>query len=172
MHVIADATPLHYLILLGQVDILAVLFGAIIVPGVVRTELDHPQTPPAVRDWMAAPPAWLTLRSPQTSPPAALDHLGAGECAAILLAEELQADLLLVDDQQARAAAHQRGLAIMGTLGVFEQAAQRGLLDLATVLTQLQATNFRVHPDLIQTLLDRETTRRAAPHAPDDPPAA
>jgi predicted nucleic acid-binding protein len=172
MRVIADATLLHYLILLGQVDILAVLFGAIIVPQVIRTELHHPQTPPAVRDWMAAPPAWLTLLSPQTSPLAALSHLGAGERDAILLAEELQADLLVVDDQQGRHAAHQRGVPIMGTLGVLERAAQRGLLDLATVLTQLQATNFRVHPALIQSLLDRETTRRAAQDAPDDPPAA
>ncbi len=111
---VADATLLPYLILIGQVDILSVLFGEIIVPQVILTELQHPQTPPAVRDWMAAPPVWLTLLTPQTAPPVTLCHLGAGECDVLLRAEELQADLLLVDDQQGRQAAQQRGLAIKG----------------------------------------------------------
>lgn len=169
MRVIADATLLHYLILIGQVEMLSALFGEIIVPRVVLTELQRPQTPLAVRAWMGTLPAWLTLRSPQTRPPATLRHLGAGECDTILLAEELRAELLLLDDQQGRHAAQQRGLAVMGTLGVLEQAARRGLLDLPTALTQLQATNFRVHPDLIRALLDREAIRNASQESPSAP---
>jgi predicted nucleic acid-binding protein len=107
---------------------------------------------------MATLPTWIDVRHPQIGPSATLSHLGPGECDAILLAVEIQADILLLDDQQGRQAAQQQGLTIMGTLGVLEQAASHRLLDLPTVLTQLQATNFRIHPAIIQTLLARATT--------------
>ena len=56
MRVIADNTPLRYLILLGYVDILPALYHRVIVPAAVVTELQHPKTPAAVRAWMAHPP--------------------------------------------------------------------------------------------------------------------
>jgi len=57
MLVIADASPLHYLILLESTDILPVLFGRIVIPRAVAEELQHRQTPAVVRVWMATPPA-------------------------------------------------------------------------------------------------------------------
>jgi predicted nucleic acid-binding protein len=45
---------------------------------------------------------------------AILDLLDPGERAAILLAQELNADLLLLDDMKARRTATERGLAITG----------------------------------------------------------
>jgi predicted nucleic acid-binding protein len=76
------------------------------------------------------------------APDAALAHLDPGEQEAILLAEELRADLLLMDDQEGRQEAERRALRVTGTLGVLERAAERGLLDLPAVLARLQATNF------------------------------
>jgi hypothetical protein len=48
----------------------------------------------------------------------------------------------------------------MGMLGVLEQAAISGLLDLPSAITRLQASNFRIHPEIIQELLERDTARR------------
>jgi predicted nucleic acid-binding protein len=62
MRVIADNTPLRYLILLGYVDILPALYGQVILPRAVVTELQHPKTPPVVRAWIARPPAWIEVR--------------------------------------------------------------------------------------------------------------
>ena len=45
MLVIADNTPLRYLILLGYVDILPALYGHVIIPHAVLIELQHPHTP-------------------------------------------------------------------------------------------------------------------------------
>jgi len=69
-------------------------------------------------------------------------HLGAGEREALILAEELGAGAFLTDDLEGREEAMHRGIEVTGTLGILERAAQRALLDLPTVIAQLQATTF------------------------------
>ena len=160
MLVVADASPLHYLILIEQIAVLPSLYGSIVVPAVVLAELHRPQAPQAVRTWLAHMPAWLDVRQPRPRLSVELPHLGAGERDAILLAQELQADLILLDDQKGRQAAQQRALTVMGTLGVLERAAISGLLDLPQAIARLQASNFRIHRDIIQELLERDTARR------------
>ena len=67
MIVIADTTPLNYLVLIGQAELLPRLFGRVLIPPAVWTELNDPETPKAVKTWLTDPPAWLqvqTLRSP------------------------------------------------------------------------------------------------------------
>jgi len=51
MHVVADASPLRYLILIGHIDLLPTLFTQIIIPHAVLGELQRAQTPPVVRRW-------------------------------------------------------------------------------------------------------------------------
>jgi hypothetical protein len=76
---------------------------------------------------------------------AILDLLDPGERAAILLAQELNADLLLLDDMKARRTATQRGFAITGILGILDQAATMKLLDLPAAVQNLQS-NPSGHP--------------------------
>jgi predicted nucleic acid-binding protein len=160
MLVVADATPLHYLVLIASTPILPVLFGHILIPHAVAEELQHPQTPAKVRAWLTSPPPWLEIRHVGHAPPTTLAHLDPGEQEAILLAQELQADLLLMDDWQGRQEAHRRALIVTGTLGVLEHAAEQGLLDLPTALTRLQATNFFLPAPLIRDLLARDASRK------------
>jgi predicted nucleic acid-binding protein len=160
MLVIADTTPLRYLVVLGQVDLLPTLFGQIIIPPAVIGELQHPKAPAAVRAWIASPPPWLDMRPCSLLPDAVLLRLDPGEREAILLAQELQADFVLVDDQDARAEATRRALTAMGTLRVFELAAERGLVDLPAVLTQLRAARFYMTSDMMQELLARDAARK------------
>ena len=160
MLVIADTTPLRYLVVLGQVDLLHTLFGQVLIPPAVVGELQHPKAPAALLTWMISPPSWLHVRPSSLRPDAVLLRLDPGEREAILLAQELQADLVLVDDQDAREEATRRALTAMGTLRVFELAAERGLVDLPTVLTQLRAARFYMTSEMVQELLDRDTARK------------
>ena len=160
MLVIADTTPLRYLVVLGQVDLLPTLFGQVIIPLAVAGELQHPKAPAAVRAWIASPPPWLDMRPSSLLPDAVLLRLDPGEREAILLAQELQADLVLVDDQDARAEATRRALTAMGTLRVFELAAERGLVDLPTVLTQLRDARFYMTSEMMQEMLARDAARK------------
>lgn len=85
--------------------------------------------------------------------------MDAGEREAILLAQELVADLLLVDDKQARQAAADFGIAITGTLGILDKAAREGLIDLETAIKKMQKTNFRIADDLVRKLIKESESR-------------
>jgi predicted nucleic acid-binding protein len=160
MIVIADSTPLNYLILIHQADLLPQLFDRVLIPPAVFEELQHQETPGVVRRWIAGPPSWLQVQALRSVLDPALAFLDPGEREAIALAEELQADQLLLDDADARREAARRSLPFIGTLGVLREAARRDLLDLRVVLVQLQETSFFVDPALIESLLDEEARRK------------
>jgi len=160
MRVVADASPLHYLILLECPHILQTLFGRIPLPRAVAEELQHPQTPAVVSTWMARAPAWVDTRNVGTPPDTTLAHLDPGEREAITLAQALHADLLLMDEWEGRREAERRSLTVTGVLGLLERAAQQGLLDLPSALTRLQTTNFYAPARLIRDLLARDAARK------------
>ena len=83
MIVVADASPLHYLVLIEQIAVLSPLYRQVIIPAAVREELQRPRTPEVVRLWMAHPPLWLDVRLPQAATDSELLRLGAGERQAI-----------------------------------------------------------------------------------------
>jgi len=69
MIVIADTTPLNYLVLIDRADLLPQLFGLVLIPPAVFNELKQPETSELVRDWVANPPSWL-FEAPQLFVPA------------------------------------------------------------------------------------------------------
>ncbi len=166
MPVLADTSVLNYLILLDQLALLPTLYGRVIVPTVVLTvELPHPDSPAPVRAWveqLPVDPPWLERRAPTRQPDADLLLLEAGERDTILLAQECQADLVLMDDRDGRAAAERRGLTVYGTVGVLVRAAERGLVDLQEMFTRLLTTNFRIEARILQEALARDAARKAA----------
>jgi predicted nucleic acid-binding protein len=85
MIVIADTSPLNYLIRIGNIDILPQLYERIVIPPAVLVELGRPGAPDAVRQWIQQPPAWLHIQAPQQTPSVALleAKLGPGEQEAI-----------------------------------------------------------------------------------------
>jgi predicted nucleic acid-binding protein len=158
MIVVADTTPLNYLVLIQHEDLLPRLFGRVLNLPAVSAELQDPETPRQVRLWLAQPPLWLQpLRS---QPDRGLDYLDPGEREAIALAEELKADQILLDEAEERQEAARRKLQFIGTLGVLRRAAQLDLIDLPSALARRQQTTFYVDPELIRSLLDEETQRR------------
>src|SRR5438034_965556 len=130
MIVIADTTPLNYLVLIDRADLLPQLFGTVLIPSAALDELQHPETPELVRTWIAAAPPWLQTQSLRSPPDPALDYLDSGEREAIALAEELKADQLLLDETDARREAARRKLPFIGTLGVLRRASRLDLTDL------------------------------------------
>jgi predicted nucleic acid-binding protein len=97
--IVADTTPLNYLVLIQAADILPNLYRKVFIPPAVRAELAHANTPAIVRAWISRPPQWLEVVSLKQPIDSALAHLDAGEREAISLASELQAILLLMDER-------------------------------------------------------------------------
>ena len=160
MIVISDTTPLHYLVLVGQAELLPQLYGHVIIAQAVFEELQRPRAPKAVLTWITHRPPWLEVRRASHAPDPSLQNLGAGEGEAITLAQELRADLLLIDDEEGRQEAESRKLAVIGTLGVLDKAAERGLIDLLSTLARLQQTNFYVSADVMRSFLDQDAERK------------
>lgn len=160
MIVVADAGPLRYLVLIEHSHILPVLYGRIVVPPIVISELSQERTPAVVQQWIARPLDWLQVQAPARDLVPFDESLHAGERAAIALAEELSADVLLIDERDGRREAERRGLPVLGTLRVLADGAEHGLADLPLAFERLRQTNFRADEQILQSLLARDAARR------------
>lgn len=83
------------------------------------------------------------------------------------MAQELLADALIIDERAGRNDANRRSLRVIGTLGVLDSAAERGLIDLPQTIERLIQTSFRAGPELVQFFLDRDATRNQQRKEPD-----
>lgn len=158
MIVVADSSPFVALLNIDQISVLPAMFQEVIAPPQVISELHSANRPAAVRAFAQSLPSWLIERNPVVIEEIAALH--AGEIAAISLARELNADLLLIDELRGRKAAAERGISLTGTIGVLELAATRGLLDLAIAFDRLKQTDFWISHDLLDARLSRFLSSR------------
>jgi predicted nucleic acid-binding protein len=153
----AGTSPVFYLLSIGHIDLLPLLFGRVFVPDAVHKELCHPAAPALVREWAADPPAWVEVAPVEPLEDAALLPLGAGERAAFTLALSIHADLILIDERKGTRVALDKGFVVAGTLGLLALAARRGLVDLADSFARLKRTNFRYRQAIMDALLDQNS---------------
>ena len=158
MIVVSDTSPLNYLVLIGSEHILPALFGKILIPPAVHSELLRAETPAKVKEWVAQHPGWLSIQIPSIILPG-LD-LDVGETEAISLTLELGAHAILIDDRKARVVAQHQGLTLIGTITVLEMAAKRNLVALPEIFDKLQGTNFRASSQLLKDALERDRNSR------------
>jgi predicted nucleic acid-binding protein len=155
MIVVSDTSPINYLLLIDQIDLLPRLFQNITIPDIVRSEMIDPGAPPILQQWIANPPPWLIIQTVSVIDET-LSTLDPGEQAAITLAQRLSADLVIIDERRGRQIACDRGLSVIGTIGILDDAANQGLINLAETIAQLQQTNFRISRRIIQALLQNQ----------------
>jgi predicted nucleic acid-binding protein len=153
MIVVADTSPLNYLILLNQISLLPDLYGRILIPHAVHDELLDAGAPEVVRSWARNPPEWLELLSPSVIPDQISRTLDPGEAEAIALAQELHADWLLIDEADGRDEAARLGLRPVGTLGILRNAHRAEMTDFSIEAKRLQEIGFFVSDDLIAKLI-------------------
>jgi predicted nucleic acid-binding protein len=156
MTAVTDTSPVCYLTLIGKVDLLRELFSNVLVPRAVVAEPLHEDAPESVRALAANIPSWISVNDNPVGRAAGMEKLQAGEQNVILLAETVEADIVLLDEKSARRVAAERGLRlrVTGTLGVLGEAATRGLADLIGAIELLRKTNFRYSPALLKAALD------------------
>jgi len=128
------------------------LFGEILIPPAVRAEVLDENTVSAV------PTAdWITVRTVQDEIAVQLlkGELDARESEAIVLARELNADLLLIDGRSAKRKASAIELSTIGTLGVLLLAKNEGLIPaLEPLLGDLRRAGFHMSDELFDQVLD------------------
>lgn len=156
MIIVSDTTPLSELAKIGQLNLLRDVFGKLIIPQEVYREVttgNHPAVAvvPSV-DWIETrsigiPQKVLSLQ--------ASTGLDLGECAAIVLAEELNATQILIDDRAARIVAESRNLAVIGTIGTLLLAKDRGIIpNIKPILDRLITSGKWISRNLYQEALN------------------
>lgn len=139
MIVVADTSPLLHLARISMLHLVPAAVGRVVVPRTVWGELVQPGTSDAVVVVLEAAD-WIEIVDDPVLQDLGLDP---GETAAILLAESLQADALLIDERRGRGVASARGIAVLGTLGILAGARRRGRLErVAPIVTALRADGF------------------------------
>jgi len=129
MIVVADTSPIHYLVQLGIADLLPALYEKVLLPSAVVEELRHPKAAAEMAPWLMSLPAWIGIEPQTPDPDPPLAFLDPGEREAIQIAERHRPCWLLIDEKKGRREAARRGLASTGTLGVFAAADRIGKID-------------------------------------------
>ncbi len=153
MIVVADASPLNYLIQINCEGLLCDLYRRVLVPAPVIEELGHPSAPAA---WLLRLPSWIDVRVVSFREDATMEALDRGEREAIQLAEEHHANLLLIDERRGRSEAKRRGIPTTGTLGILLAGGKRRLIEPELAFQRLvEQTNFRATPELRESFRER-----------------
>ena len=147
----SDTGPILALARIDQLDLLRQLFGNLFIPPAVRAEIKDEISVAAV-----ATADWITVQAVHDMLAVQLlqEELDAGECEAIILAKELTADLILIDERSATRRARMLGLPVIGTLGVLLLGKQVGqLVALRPLLERLRSIEFHMSTDLFEHVL-------------------
>ncbi|MDI9639204.1 DUF3368 domain-containing protein [Oscillatoria amoena NRMC-F 0135] len=155
MTVVSNTTPLSELAKVGKLELVQAVFGKIIIPQEVYDELTTGSHPAAnlvpSADWIEVRviqdrQRLLTLQE-QTG-------LDLGESAAIILAEELSAVRLLIDERAGRQIAQSRNIPIVGTMGLLLLAKQLKLIpSIKDVLDELRNQGQYISQKLYEDVL-------------------
>ena len=160
MIIVSDTTPLMTLLKCNQLDLLKRMYGSVLIPSAVYSELtDNPlyeNEAEIIRDC-----DFLDVR--EISDKARVKvlqnstGLDLGETEAIVLAETTKADLLLMDEVMGRMVAKEMGFTIAGAIGILIAAKTEGLLssdEIKTVVELIRESGQHIGEPLLKKLLD------------------
>jgi uncharacterized protein len=153
MIVVADSGSLIALAQIGMVHLLQVLYGQIYIPPAVRDEvIVSGRGLPGSEELAQA--SWVKTVEPKDMTAVELlrERLDLGESQAIVLAIELGASLLLMDEARGRRLAEARGLNKIGTVGTLVVAQRRGMITAVTpLLDELGSRGFHMGAEVYRT---------------------
>ncbi len=156
MIVVSDTSAIINLAMIGRLGLLHDIYTEVVIPAAVYQEI--------VIQGAGKPGAIEVRTQPWFQQRAVVDtafvsqlrrDLDDGEAEAIVLAQEIGADLLLIDDRAARRHAARLGLRFIGLLGVLLEAKKAGLLPAVKPALDdlISKAGFRVRSSLYQAFL-------------------
>jgi predicted nucleic acid-binding protein len=154
--IVSDSGPIIHLSLVGRIDLLPRLYGRILIPDLVYKEVvESGEGLPGSSELKDAEWVVRADHNPEATLFQMLSaELDPGEAAAIWLAVEREASLILSDDRQARLAAERLGIPVVGTIGILVQAKRKGLVSaLSPLLLHLKSKGVWLSTSLIQNVL-------------------
>jgi uncharacterized protein len=155
LNVVCDASTLIALARIGQLDILGRVGARVMIPRVVYDEVVVKGVGKPGADEIRDAP-WIETHEVADRDVVARFRavLHAGESEAIALAQEIEADVIILDDEQARNTASAEGLRVVGLLAFLILAKERGIIShVKPLLDALRRQGFFIGDDLYQHIL-------------------
>ncbi len=140
MVVVADTSPITYLIKSNRLHYLELLFGKIYIPRGVYAELIEFGDQKRVIDNLS----WIIVLDEADKELLSniVELLDRGESEAIVLAKEIKADTLIIDEARGRYYAGQMGINFIGLLGILATLKERGLIhEIRPILDDLRTNH-------------------------------
>ena len=129
MIVVSDTSPINNLAAINQLHLLQQLYGTVLIPEAVYQELTDPDFPVAGAKEVQTF-TWIQIRAieDRTMLKALSSELDPGEAEAIVLALEMKAEQVLIDERRGRMIAARLNLHYTGILGVLVEAKSHGFI--------------------------------------------
>lgn len=162
MIVVSNATPLIGLASIRQFGLLKMLFGEIIIP---RAVYDETVTSGRVRGGAkreVSKAGWIKVVEvhDRLAVELLLDEMDLGEAETIVLAFEMGADWVLMDEKKGRRKLAQLGLSKIGTIGILLKAKQEGFIfALRAELEKLQKQGFSISQSVIDAVFEQASEK-------------
>lgn len=154
--VISDTSPVSGLYRIGHLYLLELLFVKIILPKAVFEEILQLRSFGYDLNEITTA-EWIEVKSASNMANVShlLHQLDMGEAEAIVLAKELRADLLVMDEAKGRTIARQEGLTIIGLAGILVKAKADGHISSVKLLLDrlIREANFRISQELYEFVL-------------------
>jgi predicted nucleic acid-binding protein len=161
MIVVADTTPLISLLKINRLELLETLFGQVMIPRAVFSELIADERFQAEADQIKSKSFIVVQTVANAESVSVLKRatgLDQGESEAIVLTDELKADLLLMDEAKGRTISDQMGIKIMGTVGLLMAAYEEHIItsdEVKECIDGLQHAGRHIGQRHYQMLLER-----------------
>lgn len=151
---VSNATPLIAFARIGELGLLERIVEQLTLPQAVWQEVTEASERPGAETIREA--SWIAVRAVSSVSADLLTLLDRGEAEVIALAEELDADEVIIDERAARAIAITRGLPVIGTAGLLVRAKDRRLIAaVRPLLTRMQERGMRYSQRFFESLMEQ-----------------
>lgn len=161
MIVVSDTTPMISLLKIDRIDLLEKLFGEVLIPQAVFNELTTDERYRLEAEQIRHR-QFITVRAVRNLKSVDIlkraTGLDQGESEAIILTDEMNADILLMDEAKGRTVSSQMGFKIMGTIGILIAAYEEESLtadEVRACMEGLQNAGRHIGQRHYQMLLDK-----------------
>ena len=153
--IVVNSTPLIILCGIGRLCVLKELYNEITIPEAVFKEVTAKEDSACMQikasDWIH-----VGRVKNQSEKKMYKAKLHSGEVEVMILAQEMDADLVIIDDNAAKKTAKYLGLDVTGTLGVLIKASHMGMIDdIASVICEMKSAGFYISDSVERMVLEQ-----------------
>lgn len=153
--VVVNTSPIIYLSAINQISILKKLFQKVFIPDAVKREvLSGGKDSFGVREIKSE--KWIKTRTikNKVAKKYLLTDIDDGEAEVIILAEELKASTIIMDDRLGKKIAKLRDFNVFGTLRILAVAKEKGLItEIKPLIKKLKEVGFWISDDVYRAIL-------------------